>query len=39
VEVSQGQLKVKAVAVTMFDKGDDVIAESGEFKLCAIAKI
>ena len=33
MEVSQGQLKVKAVVMTMFDEGDDVIAESGEFKL------
>jgi hypothetical protein len=39
VESSQSQLKVKAVVVTMFDEGDDVIAESGEFKLCAIAKL
>jgi len=33
VENSQGQLKVKAVVVTMFDEGDDVIAGPGEFKL------
>ena len=33
MESSQSQLKVKAVVVTMFDEGDDVIAESGEFKL------